>query len=246
MDHTTQETQPLAPPPQPTPGFSTSGDVAPLFAALAKAQGEFGEIHRTATVTIQPREGRAYSFSYAPLEDVLAAVRPALSKNGLWLGQPLSSANGKYTLRTILAHSSGGALMMVVDLQAGADIKALGSSITYLRRYTVQALLGLAAEEDDDGSAANGDGYERKPRADKPKPEPAPKDGTTATDGDLQTMLGAIAKSPSAEHLKTLIEAGKVRPWSSVQRTALNKAFTERTAWLKSPENDGRAQGSAA
>jgi hypothetical protein len=233
------------PSPPPTPGLTFSGDLAPLFAALAKAQGEFGEIHRSATVTIKPREGAAYSFSYAPLDEVLDAVRPALSKNGLWLGQPLSSAGGRHTLRTILAHSSGASMMMTTELAANGDIKALGSAITYMRRYTVQALLGVAAEEDDDGSAANGDGYERTKSAQRPprtngSPAAAPTNGLTATEGDLKTMLTAIGNAPSTEYLKTLSDSGKARPWSAAQKAELTKAYAARKAALTDAANDAQ------
>lgn len=234
---------PLQPAPAPLskgePGLTFSGDLAPLFAALAKAQGEFAEVHRSATVTIRPKESAPYTFSYAPLDEVLDAVRPALAKNGLWLGQPLSSTGGRHTLRTILAHSSGASMMMTTELDARGDIKQLGSAITYMRRYTVQALLGVAAEEDDDGSAANGDGYERTKSA-APKARPPANGSLTATDGDLKTLLVAIGNAPNTEYLKTLSDAGKARPWSAAQKAELTKAYAERKAALTSPANDAQ------
>ncbi len=60
------------------------------------------------------------------------------------------------TLVTSLLHSSGAILSGRTPIPAAEGVQAYGSAITYLRRYSIQALLGIAAEEDDDGNAASG------------------------------------------------------------------------------------------
>ena len=57
----------------------------PLAAALAKAQSEFPPIPRDKTVTVQTKAGGSYTFSYAPLDTVLGAVRGPLTSNGFQL-----------------------------------------------------------------------------------------------------------------------------------------------------------------
>ena len=56
--------------------------MAPLFEALAKSQAEFGSVKATSRVTF-----KNVDFKFAPLSDILGAVRPALNNNGLTLTQ---------------------------------------------------------------------------------------------------------------------------------------------------------------
>jgi hypothetical protein len=128
-------------------------NIGALAAALAKAQAGFTPVKRDKTVTVQKKTGGSYSFKYAPLESVLDAVRQPLADNGLVVLQVLDEGN----LVTSLIHESGATLTGSVPIPPGSDIKELGSAITYLRRYALQALLGIAAEDDDDGSRAVGD-----------------------------------------------------------------------------------------
>ncbi len=128
-----------------------------LASALAKAQMEFPPVLRGKEV-----EARAYKFKYAPLDAVLAAVRGPLAKNGLAISQLLDGDD----LVTMLLHEGGARLYGRAPLpyKDGDTIQALGSAITYMRRYALQAILGIAAEEDDDGEGANkGKGKARYP-----------------------------------------------------------------------------------
>jgi len=122
---------------------------AALNAALAKAQGEFPAIPKDKTVT-----AGSYTFSYATLDAILAACRPALTKHGLAIVQQLEH-NGQPSIRTELRHAEGGCISSSFPLPRMPETpQQLGSLVTYLRRYTITALLGIAAEEDDDGNQA--------------------------------------------------------------------------------------------
>jgi hypothetical protein len=118
-----------------------------LAAALAKAQAAFPAIVRDKEV-----DSRSYKFKYAPLDKIIEGVRPALTDNGLAFTQLLDGPD----LVTMLLHESGATLAgrMPLPRGNGETIQQLGSAITYLRRYALQAMLGIAAEEDDDGEAA--------------------------------------------------------------------------------------------
>ena len=126
---------------------------AGVCAALVAAQAEFGAVHKSRTVTVDTRTGGRYSYAYAPLEEILTAVRPVLAKHGLAVTQLLTTGqDGGPALKTLLVHTDGAAIGGMVPLPAGlADAKAFGSAITYWRRYALVALLGIATEEDDDG-----------------------------------------------------------------------------------------------
>jgi hypothetical protein len=141
-----------------------------LAAALAKAQVAFPSVVKDKKVTVTTKTGGSYSFTYAPLDSILNAVRKPLADNDLVVVQMLDDGD----LVTSLFHSSGGAVSGRVALPTETDIKAFGSAITYLRRYAIQAMLGIAAEDDDDGSRATGDEIAY-----------APKKGTTTHDGGL-------------------------------------------------------------
>jgi hypothetical protein len=123
-----------------------------LAASLAKAQNTFPTIVRDRKVTVTTKAGGSYSFMYAPLDTVLAAVRAPLAANGLAIVQILDGP----ALVTTLLHESGASLSGRVDLPPTQDVQGLGSAITYLRRYALQAMLGIAAEDDDDGNRASG------------------------------------------------------------------------------------------
>jgi hypothetical protein len=155
-----------------------------LAKALSAAQGEFPAIERTRKV-----DTGKFSYSYAPLDAILAAVRPVLAKHELALTQTLDSLEPVGpVLRTQLLHSSGESVGGYFPLDTvGLSPQQLGSLLTYVRRYALVSILGVAAEEDDDAGAAE---HKRKPRP-KPKKEfaaPAPK--ATSQQLDEITSLG--------------------------------------------------------
>lgn len=128
-----------------------------IAGALAKAQGEFGAVLRDKTVTVTMKSGGKYTFSYAPLESILHAVKPALSKNGLSLTQAMIVREGKDFVETTLRHASGECLSNSIPLFVRDDgPQAYGSALTYARRYGVTLLLCISADDDDDGNAAEG------------------------------------------------------------------------------------------
>lgn len=116
-----------------------------LYGALSKAQSEFPTITRDKEV-----DSRSYKFKYAPLDAIIASVRPVLAKHGLAFAQVIDGND----LVTMLLHESGGSIQGRAPIDHEGTIQQYGSAITYLRRYALQAILGIAAEEDDDGERA--------------------------------------------------------------------------------------------
>lgn len=126
---------------------------AALVAALANAQAEFPPIEKRHTGEVKGRskDGTpfSYSYSYADLADVLGAVRPVLAAQGLAITQRTEPDGGKIWLRTELRHVGGAILDTVVELgQSSASPQQFGGALTYLRRYELVTLLGVAAEQD--------------------------------------------------------------------------------------------------
>ena len=124
--------------------------MAPLFEALAKAQAEFESVTATSRVTF-----KNVDFKFAPLSEILGAVRPALNKFGLTLTQqtkhiPFGNANEIKVVTTLL-HESGASydIESVPVFYNVNDIKNLGAQVTYLRRYEVKTLLGIEADSEE-------------------------------------------------------------------------------------------------
>jgi hypothetical protein len=130
-----------------------SSELNELFAALAKSQAEM-------QIAGLHAENPYFKSRYADLATIVRVSRPYLTKNGLSVIQKvLTNPEGQSILHTILGHSSGQWLetqMRIVP--AKNDVQTLGSYITYLRRYSYAALVGVvSSDEDDDGERAVAD-----------------------------------------------------------------------------------------
>lgn len=132
-----------------------------IAAALARAQGMFPPIERTRTVRVKLKTGGTYTFDYAPLDSVIAAVAKALSENELsYRFIPHVEYKGDYAIVTQtcrLQHSSGQyfeASFPLLTNEMGPQ--QIGSTSTYGKRYAFESVIGVAAQLDDDGNAGSG------------------------------------------------------------------------------------------
>jgi hypothetical protein len=121
--------------------------VSKLAYALSQAQAEFLPVLKDKTA-----KAGTYSYDYADLADVIEAVKIPLSKNGLAHSARTLFRDGSFLLITELLHVSGESKEAEWPLPVGKP-QDMGSAMTYGRRYTLQAVLGIAAEADDDGQA---------------------------------------------------------------------------------------------
>jgi hypothetical protein len=117
-----------------------------LNAALARAQANFAPITRSSVGQAGTRK-----YKYADLGAVIRATMPPLAAEQLSLRQPIRHRDGRMWVVTELHHSSG---QYITDdgLPLSMNLKPqdLGSELTYMRRYGVCSMLGVASEEDDD------------------------------------------------------------------------------------------------
>ena len=130
--------------------MTMSNEINELATALAKAQGEFSAVPKS---SVNP----FFKSKYAPLPEVMAAAVPILSKNGLSISQFIGvDQDGRDLLTTYLMHTSGQYIVQDMRLHLGKDdtSQALGSSVTYARRYQILAVCGMVQDEDDDGNAS--------------------------------------------------------------------------------------------
>ncbi len=155
--------------------MNKSESIKDLAAALAAAQGEIENATKNT-------RNDFFKSEYADLAEVLNVVRPVMAKHGLSIAQFPSLDGGIVSLETIMMHSSGEWISGI----AGAplikqDPQGVGSATTYLRRYSLAAIAGVAQEDDDANSAAQ------------------PPRGNPANDG--------AAAAYEAEHLQALRSA---------------------------------------
>lgn len=177
-----------------------------LNKALAACQGKFPAVEKGRTATVRTKSGGSYSYDYADLSDLLSAVRPVLSAHGLAISHDQETTRDPLGVATvaILEHASGerktGKVIWLPCSQDMQPVQAIGSAMTYGRRYTTQAILGIATETDDDGNTASGNDAATKPKADK-KPDP-PKDAkpakaATVSEGLRKVLIELGCKEPA-------------------------------------------------
>ena len=129
-------------------GLTTSDEIGELAKALASARKDFKPVLKDANNPF-------FKSKYADLAGVIEATSDALSKNGLVVIQSPRLTLNRIAVTTLLAHSSGQWLRDELELPLSKfDAQGAGSAITYARRYSYQAIVGVAAE-DDDGNAAS-------------------------------------------------------------------------------------------
>lgn len=205
-----------------------SESIANLAKALATVQQHI-------TPVVKDRQNPHFKNNYATLDAIMESVRPLLAGHGLAIvqggGSPVSNADGNIVgaaVETMLVHASGefitSAIVLPIDK---ASPQAVGSAITYGRRYGVAALLALSTEEDDDGNhatASHANAAVTRPRgADTPV-------ATTRT----QEALAAVPK-PSGNLAGS---AAKKMPFGKSKGTPLGELDTRDLAstitWCKS------------
>lgn len=194
--------------------MTTSESINELAAALAKAQAQITGASRTAANPF-------FKSRYADLASVWDAVRGPLTAHGLAVVQAPSTEGARVTVTTRLIHSSG----QWIEASLAATCKdespqAIGSAVTYLRRYGLQAVAGVPSV-DDDGEAAQ---PPRGPVAVETAPTtPAGYDDflahleATADDG-VKALKAAWTAAPQA--LRAHVTAHDARTWADIKQRA--------------------------
>lgn len=138
--------------------METSESTGAIAAALAKAHLE---IENPELDGVNPH----FKSRFSTLAAVLNAVRKPLAKQGIALMQSVSIAEGRVAVTTSLIHASGEWMRetMAFPIATGANVQQAGSTVTYLRRYSLISLCAIVGDphEDDDGDADRAEHAER-------------------------------------------------------------------------------------
>jgi hypothetical protein len=224
--------------------MTRSESINELATALAAAQAEFHHAKRDS-------ENPHFRSRYADLSAIWDACRPGLSSHGLSVVQsPRLVAAGESTwlveVETLLIHSSGQYLsdVLAVPVTAGSP-QAVGSAVTYCKRYSLASFVGIApAGDDDDGDRASE--YQR-PAAPKGKIVSAPKapDPPAGPHGSRVKVLGVVQRAMTDGRVKFIVSGDDLKPYHSfnlqhatVAKEAQSAGLPVAIAYLTVP--DGR------
>lgn len=122
---------------------------ATIAEALAAAQAEL-------TDPVKDSVNPHFKSRYADLASILKAVRPVLARHGIAVTQTTGiTDSGAVILITALMWRNESIVGRYPVAPVKADPQGYGSAMTYARRYALQAIVGVAADDDDDGNAAS-------------------------------------------------------------------------------------------
>jgi hypothetical protein len=132
--------------------MNRSESISKIAVAIVKAQSIMGN-------AIKDAKNPFFKSSYANLNAVREAVLPAMNSNGISVLQPIIQVDGKSFVETVLLHESGEFISSLTEVIVSKvnDAQQQGSGISYARRYGLQSLANIGAD-DDDGEQAVGRG----------------------------------------------------------------------------------------
>jgi hypothetical protein len=190
-----------------------------LATALSLFQGE---------VMDASKDKKGYGYNYADLSNVLEIARPLMSKNGLSLAQFPTLVDGRVCVESVLMHKSGQFMSSRMDIpytvsQKQSEAQAVGAVITYARRYSVGAILGITQTDTDACPKITQDfdkeenSYQKKAYNPKMLPPPSFQSSTKIIDcqvEELKRLIGGdlgvskyIRQKYSIQHLEECNEA---------------------------------------
>jgi hypothetical protein len=193
----------------------SSESIAKLTEALSKAQGVIEGAKKDA-------DNPFFKTTYADLSSVWRACRGPLSENGLAVMQTVETCNDKYILVTTLSHSSGEWMRSFMPiLLVKHDPQSLVSSITYCRRASLAAMVGVCPSDDDGESAMCRDHVEVKPsHIPLSESQCAELDDLLADDGSGEWVITEVTKKKG---VKTIYEIDSAYFENDLKKWLLNR-----------------------
>ncbi len=128
--------------------MQSSSTITKISAALVKAQSEMGNAKKETTNPF-------FKKNYADLNSIREAVLPALNSHGISAIQPTCVIEGLSYVETVLLHESGEFISSLTPIitASATDPQKHGSGLSYARRYALQSILNIGAEDDDANAA---------------------------------------------------------------------------------------------
>ena len=139
-------------------------------------------------ITTVTKSKQGHNYKYATLEDIVDIVRPTLEKHGFAVSFGVNTTSDIIVTCTLM-HKEGHSIETTMQLPADKSgsknaVQAIGSSVSYAKRYTLSSLLNIATRDDDDAQAA------------------MQQDQRTITRGQSQTLESKYEKLPKERQEK--------------------------------------------
>jgi len=192
--------------------------------AMASFKAESLAIYKDKHVRFENRSGGLTEYDHATLGAVVAVVAPALARHGLFHRWKVDQDAAGIAVECVITHNQGHSESVTqrapADQSGGKNtIQSIGSTVTYLQRYTLLSITGLATYDQDDdgyGSAASSDSQELgrgqdKPQGSSPERVPYP---------DEQLLA-------NSKEWKALFQAGRANPESLITRISQRFTLTD-------------------
>lgn len=165
--------------------MNKSDTIKELAGALCKAQAEMPAAPFNSTNPFLKNR-------YADLGSIIKTAQPILAKHGLSVSQMAIGTGDEIGVTTILMHSSGEYLASTITMKAGeekgkSDAQVAGSVISYLRRYSLASILGMYADEDNDGNQPSKPAQPQAKATPPANPLKAAAEAATKANGDAPT-----------------------------------------------------------
>lgn len=200
-----------------------------IASAMTKALGDMIDVVKTQTAN-----AGQYGYTYATLADVLSMARPVLAKHGLCVTQAAESTTTEVVIYTTLLHSSGQFLSAhPLRLPIGKTPQSVGSAISYGKRYSLMAVLGLATEDDDGQSAASSPVVRSQPRSTPERVSTSPTH-RTPEEAQIRAILADLPPDERAAFREAFVEEWGA-PLSEVEPSLHPAALAWLEAMLAAP-----------
>jgi hypothetical protein len=183
-----------------------SENIGKLADALSKAQSSMTEAK-------EDSKNPFFKSNYADLTSVWRACKDSLSANGLAISQVTGFMEGQLFLVTTLLHSSGEWMKGYYPLYLSKqDPQAVGSAITYARRYALSAIVGVCKEGEDDD-------------AEKAQDRKAPKE--MISDDQLKQLIKSVGTDTEAKDI--ILKRFSVKAFNEIPK----ESFATMMTWLE-------------
>lgn len=174
-----------------------SDQINELAKALNAAQSQI-------MVATKDAKNPFFKSTYATLNSVWDAVKDAVLANGLTIIQPIACNDGHPVVKTTIMHTSGQYITSECPIVCAKqnDPQALGSAITYARRYSLASMLGVMTDDDDDAEKAM-----NRPRPSTSQPSKSLKDRAASCIKWLATKQSISEVSNDYKNINALLQA---------------------------------------